>query len=67
MACSCFTRYYCKIGAFHRAENFMVIIGKRMQSSGFSEILEAANLFSSSQVEMILNACHYNRGIAAQW
>ena len=33
-----------RLGAFHRTKNFMGVIGKRMQPSGFSEILKAVHL-----------------------
>ena len=40
-----------RLGGFHRAKNFMGVIGKRMQSTGFGDILEAAGLFGANQVE----------------
>ena len=34
-----------RLGGFHRAKNFLGIIGKRMKSTGFSEILQNADLY----------------------
>ena len=40
-----------RLGGFHRAKNFLGVIGKRMRSTGFEEILEASGLFGSKHVE----------------
>ena len=40
-----------RLGGFHRTENFLGILGKRMVGSGFSEILQETELFGPSQVE----------------
>ena len=40
-----------RMGGFHRAKNFTSVIGKRMRSSGFEEILSSADLFGQTQIE----------------
>ena len=40
-----------RLGGFHRAKNFLGVLGKRMQSTGFGEILEEACLYGPNQVE----------------
>ena len=40
-----------RLAGFHRAKNFLGVIGKRMKSSGFSEILEEANVYGAKQIE----------------
>ena len=40
-----------RLGGFHRAKNFLGVIGKRMKPSGFDDILEEANLYGSTQIE----------------
>lgn len=40
-----------RLGGFHRIKNFLGIIGKRMKSSGISEILESSDVFGPNQVE----------------
>ena len=40
-----------RLGGFHRAKNFMGVIGKRMNSTGLGEILVSANLYGPNQVE----------------
>ena len=40
-----------RLGGFHRAKNFLGVIGKRMRSTGFSEILDEAGLYGATQIE----------------
>ena len=44
-----------RMGGFHRAKNFTSVIGKRMRSSGFEEILTSADMFGQTQIEGITN------------
>lgn len=43
-----------RLGGFHRAKNFMGVLGKRMKSSGFDDILDQSGLYGSTQIEGIL-------------
>ena len=52
-----------RLGGFHRAKNFLGIIGHPMEESGIEQILE--ELFGQSQISSILKGSKYNRGIAA--
>ena len=40
-----------RLGGFHCAKNFLGVLGKQMQSTGFGEILEEACLYGPNQVE----------------
>ena len=40
-----------RLGGFHRAKNFLGILGKRMKSSGFQEIMDESGLFGTNQIE----------------
>ena len=40
-----------RLGGFHRAKNFLGVIGKRMKSTGFSEILEESELYGATQLD----------------
>ena len=40
-----------RLGGFHRAKNFLGVIGKRMKSTGFSEILEESELYGATQID----------------
>ena len=40
-----------RLGGFHRAKNFIGVIGRRMEESGFGEILEDSGLFGETQIK----------------
>ena len=40
-----------RLGGFHRAKNFTGVIGKRMRSSGFDDILKRDNIYGPNKVE----------------
>ena len=42
-----------RMGGFHRAKNFTGVIGKRMRSSGFGDILKKAGIYGPNKVEGI--------------
>ena len=44
-----------RLGGFHRAKTFLVIIGKRMKSSGFEEIITPFQLFGWTNIEGIFS------------
>ena len=46
-----FSHMVIRLGSFHRAKNFIGVIGKRMKDSGFGEILEESGLYGGVQVE----------------
>ena len=48
-----------RLGGFHRAKNFLGIIGKRMKSSGFEEIVTRFKLFGSKRVEGTFFNCYF--------
>ena len=52
-----------RLEGFHRAKNFLGVIGRRMEETGIEQILE--ELFGPSQISSILKGSKYNRGIAA--
>ena len=54
-----------RLGGFHRAKNFVGIIGRRMADSGFDEILEESGLYNRNQINGILSGKHYTRSIVA--
>ena len=54
-----------RLGGFHRAKNFIGIIGKRMSGSGFETILEDSRIFGETQVKGIVDGRHYNRAMKA--
>ena len=54
-----------RLGGFHRAKNFIGVIGKRMESSGFEEVLEDSGLYGETQIKGIIHAKHYNRSVVA--
>ena len=40
-----------RLGGFHIAKNFLGVIGKRMDGSGFSEILEDTSSYGPTKVK----------------
>ena len=40
-----------RLGGLHRAKNFAGIISKRMEESGFGEILEDSGLYGETQIK----------------
>ena len=44
-----------RLGGFNRAKNFLGIIGKRMKSSGFKEIITRFQLFGCAKIEGTFN------------
>ena len=54
-----------RLGGFHRAKNFVGVIGRRMADSGFDEILEESGLYNRTQINGILSGNHYTRSIVA--
>ena len=40
-----------RLGGFHIAKNFLGVIGKRMDISGFSEILEDTSSYGPTKVK----------------
>ena len=40
-------------GGFHIAKNFIGVIGKRLKSSGFADILEASKVYKPTVIECI--------------
>ena len=50
-----------RLGGFHRVKNFTGIIGKRMEESGFGEILEDSGLYGETQIKgkIYFYAMHY--------
>ena len=54
-----------RLGNFHRRKNFIGVIGKRMRSSGFENILEESGLYKEGRIEGILTGRLYNTGMIA--
>ena len=51
-----------RLGGFHRAKNFMVIIGKRMKESGLEDIWKESNFYGEAVTAKVMEEKHYCRG-----
>jgi hypothetical protein len=54
-----------RLGGFHRAKNFMGLIGKRMEESGLEDIWSESGVYGPSVASKLLKATHYNRAVRA--
>ena len=51
-----------RLGGFHRAKNFMGIIGKRMEESGLEDIWQESNFYGEAVTAKVMEGKHYYRG-----
>ena len=51
------------IGTFHLACAFMKMLGKKMEGSGFSDVLMEAGLIGSGSLQGVLSGKHYDRAL----
>ena len=51
-----------RLGGFHRAKNFMVIIGKRMKASGLEDIWQESNFYGEAVTAKVMEGKHCCRG-----
>ncbi len=54
-----------RLGGFHRAKNFLGVIGKRMSESGVEDLWIESEICGSSVAAKIISGTHYNRAIRA--
>ena len=60
-----FRNVFNRLGGFHRATNFMGIIGTNMKGGGLEDILIEGNIYGASAVAKILERKSYNQGMRA--
>ena len=56
-----FSKHIIMIGTFHLAMGFYKMIGKKMEGSGFGDILLEANMVSSGSLQGVINGKNYSR------
>ena len=56
---------FLRMGGFHRLKNFMGVIGRRMEDSGFEDIFLEAGIYGATQMSGIVKAKCYNRTLSA--
>ena len=54
-----------RLGGFHRAKNFIGVIGKRMAESGIEDLWIESDLYGSNVAAKIITGTHYNRAMRA--
>jgi len=52
-----------RMGGFHRAKNFISVIGKRMAESGIEDLWMESDVCGSNVASKIINGSHYNRAV----
>ena len=52
-----------RLGVFHTTCAYLSVIGKRMQSSGFEDILIQSGICASGSIEKVMSGKHYNRAM----
>ena len=55
-----------RLGGFHRAKNFLVVIVKRMTKSGVEDLWIESDICGSNVATKIISGRHYNRAIRAR-
>ena len=60
-----FDHIFLRMGAFHRAKNFMGVIGQWLEDSGFEDIFQEAGIYGATQMTGIVKAKSYNRSLSA--
>ena len=60
-----FDHMFLRMGGFHRLKNFMGVIGRRMEDSGFEDIFLEAGIYGATQMSGIVKAKCYNRTLSA--
>ena len=58
-----FDNHIVLIGTFHLSMGYMNMIGKKMDGSGFTDILLEANMISSGSLQGVLSGKNYNRAV----
>lgn len=54
-----------RMGGFHRAKNFISLIGKRMVESGIEDLWIESDVCGSNVASKVINRTHYNRAVRA--
>ena len=54
-----------RMGAFHTANTFLAVLGKRFGDAGLQDIMVESGVVAAGSVDAVLGGRHYNRGVRA--
>ena len=59
-----FSRHIVMIGTFHLTMGYLRMMGKKMEASGFTDVLLESNLISPGSLQGVLSGKNYNRAMS---